>query len=278
MEMICTPRPVRGTRDAKSAGLTTRMSAVTASMTISAVLPMKKRLSAERETTPMATIEQRSRFVVRGMTSFGRPFDQVTVTALDVEAIDGARQVALREFHDISARGHVVDQRSIRHGRHHRQGGQQRVQGMQFAVQRVNQLRTGTENLPVQFGWLGVRMSRIDGRQHARSMVEPAVLDQQHRHGTKPQQLPVGVGQQPACRVTSGTVMILDHQQIGADALHLADDGFVGREVPVGGHVDVDAMFAHARCDFLQLFAPRRLDLALPGFHIDVTHPQRLGI
>ena len=38
MDRIWTPRPVRGTRDAKSLGFTTRMSAETASMTNSAVL------------------------------------------------------------------------------------------------------------------------------------------------------------------------------------------------------------------------------------------------
>ena len=79
------------------------------------------------------------------------------------------------------------------------------------------------------------------------------------------QQFPVRVGQQPARGMAAGAVMIFDDQQVGGDALRLADDGFVGREVPVGGHVDVDAVFADARGQLLELLAPRRLHFALPG-------------
>ena len=53
IERICTPRPARGTRESKCAGFTTRMSVVTASMTNSAVFPMKNLLRPERETTPI---------------------------------------------------------------------------------------------------------------------------------------------------------------------------------------------------------------------------------
>ena len=42
-----------------------------ASMTYSAVLPMKNRFRPERDTTPMATMDARSRRAIFGITSFG---------------------------------------------------------------------------------------------------------------------------------------------------------------------------------------------------------------
>src|SRR5690242_3723423 len=56
IERIWTPRLARGTRGSKSGDFTTRMSDGTASMTNSAVLPMKKRLRPDLDTTPMATM------------------------------------------------------------------------------------------------------------------------------------------------------------------------------------------------------------------------------
>ena len=79
-------------------------------------------------------------------------------------------------------------------------GGQHDVQRVQLAVQRVHQLRAGAQDLPVEIRGLGMRMRRIDGREHARAVIQPPVLHQQHRDRAQAQQLPVGVGQQPARR------------------------------------------------------------------------------
>ena len=134
------------------------MSAVTASITNSAVLPMKKRLRPERDTTPIATMALRSRLAVRGMTSFGPALHEVAVAALHVEAVDGALQLAARlAFEFVASRGHV-EHRSVGHGRHDRHAGNERVQRMQFAMQRMHQLRAGAQDLPVEVARFGKRM------------------------------------------------------------------------------------------------------------------------
>ena len=78
--------------------------------------------------------------------------------------------------------------------------------------------------------------------------------------------------------MTPAAVMILDHQQVRADALRLADDGLVRRKVPVRGDVDIDAVLADARREFLELLASRGLHFALPGLEVDVAALQRLGV
>ena len=72
--------------------------------------------------------------------------------------------------------------------------------------------------------------------------------------------------------------MVLDDQQIGRETLHLADDGFERREVPVRNHVDMDAVLADSYRELLELLAARSLHLALPGLQVDVAPLQRLGI
>ena len=158
MERIWTPRPMRGTRESKSAGFTTRMSAVTASMTNSAVLPMKNRFSPERETTPIATMAQRSRLAVRGMTSFGRPSTRWQWLRFTSKPSTARARLRARGLLDLLALGADVDQRSVRHGGHHRQRREQRMQRVQLAMQRMHQLRTGAQDLPIEIGGLGVRM------------------------------------------------------------------------------------------------------------------------
>ena len=76
----------------------------------------------------------------------------------------------------------------------------------------------------------------------------------------------------------AGAVMVFDDQQIGREALRLADDGFVGRIVPVGGDVDVNAVFADARREFFELLAPRGLHFALPRLQVELATLQRLGV
>jgi hypothetical protein len=73
-------------------------------------------------------------------------------------------------------------------------------------------------------------------------------------------------------------MMILDHHQVGRDALRLADDGFRWRVIPVGGDVDVDVVLADARRQLLELLAPRSLHLAFHRAEIDAAPLQRLRI
>jgi hypothetical protein len=68
------------------------------------------------------------------------------------------------------------------------------------------------------------------------------------------------------------------NQQVGRDALRLAHDGFIGREVPIGSHVHIDAMLAYSHRQLLELLAARGLDFALPGLEIDLAAAQRLRV
>ena len=98
-------------------------------------------------------------------------------------------------------------------------------------------LRASAQYLPIQVAGLGVGMRWVDGRRHAWAMIEAAILHQQHRDRTQPQQFPIGVGEQPTRRMLARAMVVLDDQQVGRDALRLANDGFGRRKIPIDRHV-----------------------------------------
>ena len=67
------PRLVRGPLRANFAGFTTNKSQRSSSMTLSAVLPIKTRFKADRDTAPMTTIALPVLRAVAGMAVAGSP-------------------------------------------------------------------------------------------------------------------------------------------------------------------------------------------------------------
>ena len=125
-------------------------------MTNSAVLPMKNRFRPERDTTPMATIALRSRLAARGIAFVGPALHEMAVAALHVETIDRPFELATcaSAFELIACRRHV-DHRAVGHRRHDRDARLENMQRVQFAMQRVHELRTRSQDLPVEIARLG---------------------------------------------------------------------------------------------------------------------------
>ena len=80
------------------------------------------------------------------------------MAALHVESVDRALHLSARlTFEFVAPRSHV-EHGSVGHGRYDGHAGNERVQRVQLTMQRVHQLRTGAQDLPVQVARLGKRM------------------------------------------------------------------------------------------------------------------------
>ena len=139
------------------------------------------------------------------------------------------------------AQGQAAERRIVRE--HH----------VQSAVQGAAELSRGRQDVGVEPRGLGMRVGRIDGRQHHRPPVNPRILEQQYRQGAGAQQLPVGHLDQPARRAQAP--MAFGHDEIGADLLRAPHDGFVRWIVPAHRIRQVDLVLARRHDESVETLA-----------------------
>ena len=120
------------------------------------------------------------------------------------------------------------------------------VHGMQRAAQQLRNPFSECDDCRIELRRLGVLVRRIDGGENGGPQIAASVLEQQYRHGTRAQQLPVGEVHEPG--LESAALVAFRDDEIRAVAPGTSHDRLVRWIVPLHLAGGVDAAGIRA-CD-----------------------------